>query len=79
MLSRAVGPATFHVGRTVCKIPYLRLEMQPSATLGKGFGRPVVMVLDRGQLPKNRTDIGELRLGDRQELTAWWRGVQVRT
>ena len=34
--------------------------------------RPVVIVLERGELPKSRADLGELRLGDHQELTAWW-------
>ena len=58
------------------KIPRLRLELQPSATLGKGFDRPVVIVLERGVLPKNRTDMGELRLGDHQQLTAWWTGFR---
>jgi hypothetical protein len=39
-VSGAVGPPTFHVGRTVCRIPYLRLEMQhrrrsPRASAGR--------------------------------------------
>lgn len=69
------GPATFHVNEAIYKIPHLRLELQPS-TRGKGFDRPVVIVLERGELPKSRTDLGELRLGDHQEFTAWWTGFR---
>ena len=29
-----------------------------------------------GQLPKTRTDLGELRLGDHQEFSAWWTGFR---
>jgi hypothetical protein len=68
------GPATFHVDGSVYRIPQLRLDLQPSPSIGKGFGldRPVVIVLERGELPKSRTEMGELRLGDHQEFTAWW-------
>ena len=69
------GPATFHVAEAGHKIPRLRLELKPS-TLGNGFDRPVVVVLERGELPKSRTDMGELRLGDHQEFTAWWTGFR---
>lgn len=69
------GPATFHVDEAVYRIADLRLELRRS-TLGKGFDRPVVIVPQRGELPKSRTDLGELRLGDHQELTAWWTGFR---
>jgi hypothetical protein len=74
------GPATFHIDGSVYGIPQLRLELQPSTSIGRGFGldRPVVIVLERGELPKSRTEMGELRLGDHQELTAWWTGFRFR-
>jgi hypothetical protein len=77
-LNRYAGPATFHVEHTVYRIPHLRLELQPSRLIGKGsdLDRPVVIVAERGDLPKARTDTGELRLGDHQELTAWWTGFR---
>jgi hypothetical protein len=72
------GPSTFHVDGAVYRIPHLRLELQQSTSAGAGFGldRPVVVVLERGELPKSRTDLGELRLGDHQELAAWWTGFR---
>jgi hypothetical protein len=72
------GPATFHVDRVTYRIPHVRLELQPSTSMGRSSGlqRPVVVVLERGELPKSRTNPGELRLGDRQELTAWWTGFR---
>lgn len=73
------GPATFHVDRAVYRIPRLRVELQERATWSaKPYSRqrPVVIVLERGELPKDRTKIGELRLSDRQELTAWWTGFR---
>jgi hypothetical protein len=69
------GPATFHVAEAIYKIPHLRLELKPS-TFGNGLDRPGVVVLERGELPKSRTDMGELRLGDHQELSAWWTGFR---
>ena len=69
------GPATFHVHKAIYKIPHLRLELQPS-TLGQGLDRPVAIVPERGELPRIRTDMGELRLGDHQEFTAWWTGFR---
>ena len=73
------GPATSHVGRTVYRIPHVRVELQDRATsTGKTFRRqrPVVIVLERGELPEDRTKVGELRLSDRQELSAWWTGFR---
>ena len=68
------GPATFDVAGAVYRIPRLRLELQESTLIGHSDKRAVVAVLERGELPKDRTHTGELRLGDQQELTAWWRG-----
>jgi hypothetical protein len=72
------GPATFHVDGAVYRIPNLRLELHPSTSTGRSLAPPrsVVIVLERGELPKNRTKMGELRLGDHQELTAWWTGFR---
>lgn len=70
------GPATFHVDGAVYRIPYLRLELQESTLISQPDERVVVVVLERGELPKSRTDLGELRLGDHQELTAWWTGFR---
>jgi hypothetical protein len=72
------GPATFHVDRLVYRIPRLRLLVQRSTSSGEtvGLERPVAVVLDRGELPKDRTSVGELRLGDRQEFIAWWTGFR---
>jgi hypothetical protein len=77
-LYRYAGPATFHVEHAVYRIPQLRLELQPSGLIGKGsdLDRPVVIVAERGDLPKARTNTGELRLGDRQEFAAWWTGYR---
>ena len=36
----------------------------------------VVIVLERGELSKDRTKTGGLRLGDHQEFTAWWTGFR---
>jgi len=70
------GPATFHVDGAVYRIPYLRLELQESTLIGPSVKRPVLIVLERGELPKDRTNIGELRLGDHQEFAAWWTGFR---
>jgi hypothetical protein len=70
------GPATFHVGGVVYRIPHLRLELRRSTLIGQPEERVVAVVLERGELPKSRTDMGELRLGDHQELTAWWTGFR---
>lgn len=72
------GPAAFHVDHAVYSIAHLRIELQPSRSMGPGFGRDraVVIVLERGDLPKTRTSMGELRLGDRQELATWWTGFR---
>ena len=77
-LYRYAGPATFHVEHVVYRIPHLRLELQPSRLIVKGsdLDRPVVIVAERGDLPKVRTGTGELRLGDRQEFAAWWTGFR---
>lgn len=68
------GPATVPVDGDVYRIPYLRLEQQESMLFGRSGERPVVIVPERGELPKDRTHTGDLRLGDRQELIAWWTG-----
>jgi hypothetical protein len=72
------GPATFHVDGAVYRIPHLRVELHASTSLGKSQAPPrtVIIVLERGELPKDRTKMGELRLGDHQELTAWWTGFR---
>ena len=70
------GPATFHVDGAVYRIPRLRLELQESTLIGHSVERAVLVVLERGELPKARTDRGELRLGDHQELIAWWTGFR---
>ena len=72
------GPATFHVDRLVYRIPHLRIELQPATWLGaaESATRTVVIVLHRGELPKIRTKVGDLRLSDRQELAAWWTGFR---
>jgi hypothetical protein len=72
------GPATFHVDRAVYRIPHLRLELQPSTSIGKSLTPPrlVVIVLERGELPKERTKPGKLRFSDRQEFDAWWTGFR---
>ncbi len=70
------GPATFHAGGAVYRIPYLRLELQESTSISQPDERVVVVVLERGELPRSRTDLGELRLGDHQEFTAWWTGFR---
>ena len=77
-LYRYAGPATFHVEHAVYRIPHLRLELPPLRSIGNGSGldRPVVIVAERGELLKARTDTGELRLGDLQEFPAWWTGFR---
>ena len=70
------GPATFHVDGAVYRIPRLRLELQESTLIGHSGKPTVVAVLERGELPKSRTDMGELRLGDHQEFAAWWTGFR---
>ena len=70
------GPATFHVDGAVYRIPRLRMELQESTLIGHSDKRAVVV--ERGELPKTRTDLGELRLGDHQELTAWWTGFRFK-
>ena len=72
------GPATFHVDKAIYRIPQLRLVLPSSTSTGAGFGLdcPVVVVLERGELPKSRTDLGELRLGDHLKFTAWWTGFR---
>jgi hypothetical protein len=51
--------------------------MQESVLIGHSDNRAVVAALERGELPNDRTHTGELRLGDRQELTAGWTGFTV--
>ena len=70
------GPATFHVGGAVYRIPHLRLELRESTLIGQADERVVVVVLERGELPKDRTGTGELRLGDHREFAAWWTGFR---
>jgi hypothetical protein len=72
------GPANFHVDRAVYRIPHLRLELQPSTSMGKSLAPPrlVVIVLERGELPKERTKPGELKFSDRQQLAARWTGFR---
>jgi hypothetical protein len=70
------GPATFHVDGAVYRIPYVRLELQESTLIPQPNERVVAVVLERGELPKDRTGTGELRLGDHQEVTAWWTGFR---
>jgi len=70
------GPATFHVDGAVYRIPFLGLELQESTLIGRSDNRVVVIVLERNELPKDRTHTGELRLGDHRELPAWWTGFR---
>ena len=70
------GPATFHVDGAVYRIPHLRLELRETTLIGQTKERAVVVVPERGELPKDRTHAGELRLGDHQELAAWWTGFR---
>jgi hypothetical protein len=53
------------------------LELQQSTLIRQPDEGVVVVVLERRELPKDRTHTEELRLGDHQELTALWR-LQVR-
>jgi hypothetical protein len=70
------GPATFHVDSAVYRIPYLRLEQPDSRLFGRSDEHPIVILLERGELPETRTDMGELRLADHQEFAAWWTGFR---
>lgn len=73
------GPATFHVDGLVYRIPLLRLELQERATSGgmpDTLPHPVVIVLERGELTRDATKKGQLRLSNRQELSAWWTGLR---
>jgi hypothetical protein len=72
------GPATFHLDRAEYRIPHLCVELHASRLLGSPIGllMPVVIVFDRGELPKDKTKVGELRLSNGEELTGWWTGLR---
>jgi len=82
------GAATFHVDGTVYSICHLRLEVQAGESFVTTFGnlknrvgghdRVAIIVLERGDLPERATDQGELRLGDRQVVSASWSGDMFR-